>query len=66
MGTNRRPIQLAASAGRKGRSDGGAGGGGARFFGEASDEGLWVGNVDMTITDEEFEELENLLGGGST
>ena len=43
-----------------------AGGGGARFFGEASDEGLWVGNVDMTITDEEFEELENLLGGGST
>ena len=43
-----------------------AGGGGARFFGEASEEGLWVGNVDMTITDEEFEELENLLGGGST
>lgn len=43
-----------------------AGGGGARFFGEASDEGFWVGNVDMTITDEEFEELENLLGGGST
>ena len=40
-----------------------AGGGGARFFGEASEEGLWVGNVDMTITDEEFEELENLLGG---
>lgn len=41
-----------------------AGGGGARFFGEASGKGLWVGNIDMTITDEEYEELKNLLGRG--
>ena len=43
-----------------------AGGGGARFFGDASVEGLWVVNVDMTITVVEFDELEPLLGGGST
>lgn len=45
-----------------------AGGGGVRLFGEAENEGFWVGNVDMTITDAEFEELEALVdsfaGGG--
>lgn len=43
-----------------------AGGKGLRLFGEASEEGFWVGNIDMTISDEEYEELESLLGGGST
>ena len=45
-----------------------AGGGGLRLFAEAVNKGFWVGNIDMTITDEEFEELEALLsdisGGG--
>ncbi len=40
-----------------------AGGKGLRLFGEASEEGFWVGNIDMTISDEEYEELESLLGG---
>ena len=45
-----------------------AGGGGLRLFAEAVNKGFWVGNIDMTITDEEFAELESLLpdisGGG--
>lgn len=41
-----------------------AGGKGVRFFGEAESEGLWVGNIDYTITDEEFDELLKSLGGG--
>jgi len=40
-----------------------AGGRGVRLFGEAENEGFWVGNVDYTITDAEFDELVNLLGG---
>lgn len=46
-----------------------AGGGGLRLFAEAVNKGFWVGNIDMTITDEEFEELESLLpdiSGGAT
>lgn len=42
-----------------------AGGKGVRLFGEAEEEGFWVGNVDYTITDAEFDELLGLLGGGS-
>lgn len=42
-----------------------AGGGGARFFAEAESEGLWIGNIDMTISDDEYDELMDLLGGGS-
>lgn len=40
-----------------------AGGKGVRLFGEAENEGFWVGNVDYTITDAEFDELLGLLGG---
>lgn len=40
-----------------------AGGKGVRLFGEAESEGFWVGNVDYTITDSEFDELMDLLGG---
>lgn len=40
-----------------------AGGGGVRLFGEAESEGFWVGNIDMTITDDEYDELLTLLGG---
>ena len=40
-----------------------AGGKGVRLFGEAEEEGFWVGNVDYTITDEEYDELISLLGG---
>ncbi len=42
-----------------------AGGKGVRLFGEAQNEGFWVGNIDYTITDAEYQELMNLLGGGS-
>lgn len=41
-----------------------AGGKGVRLFGEAEKEGFWVGNVDYTITDDEYDELLSLLGGG--
>lgn len=41
-----------------------AGGKGVRLFGEAQNEGFWVGNIDYTITDAEYQELMNLLGGG--
>ena len=40
-----------------------AGGKGVRLFGEAQNEGFWVGNIDYTITDAEYQELINLLGG---
>ena len=43
-----------------------AGGKGVRLFGEAQNEGFWVGNIDYTITDAEYQELMNLLGGGSS
>ena len=42
-----------------------AGGKGVRLFGEAQNEGFWVGNIDYTITDAEYQELMILLGGGS-
>lgn len=41
-----------------------AGGKGIRFFGEAEEEGFHVGNIDYTITDDEYDELLSLLGGG--
>lgn len=40
-----------------------AGGKGVRLFGEAEKEGFWVGNVDYTITDDEFNVLKKLVGG---
>lgn len=40
-----------------------AGGKGVRFFGEAYQEGLMVGNIDYTITDEEFDQIMANLGG---
>lgn len=40
-----------------------AGGKGARFFGEAEEEGLVVGNINYSMTDAEYDELLNLLGG---
>ena len=46
-----------------------AGGGGLRLFAEAVNKGFWVGNIDMTISDDEFAELESLLpdiSGGAT
>ena len=43
-----------------------AGGKGVRLFGEAQNEGFWVGNIDYTITDAEYQELMNLLGGGGS
>lgn len=42
-----------------------AGGKGVKLFGEATEEGFWVGNIDYTISDDEFDELMSLLGGGS-
>ena len=39
-----------------------AGGKGVKLFGEATDEGFWVGNIDYTISDDEFDELMSLLG----
>lgn len=42
-----------------------AGGGGVTLFKEAEKEGFWVGNIDYTITDAEYDELLSLLGGGS-
>lgn len=41
-----------------------AGGDGVTLFGEAENPGFWVGNIDYTITDAEYEELSKLLGGG--
>ena len=41
-----------------------AGGGGVTLFKEAEEEGFWVGDIDYTITDEEYDELLSLLGGG--
>lgn len=40
-----------------------AGGKGVTLFKEAEEEGFWVGNIDYTITDEEYDELLALLGG---
>ena len=40
-----------------------AGGRGVRFFGEAESEGFWIGDVDYTITDGEYDELLSLMGG---
>ena len=40
-----------------------AGGKGVRLFGEAQNEGFWVGNIDYTISDAEYQELMTLLGG---
>lgn len=42
-----------------------AGGGGVTLFKEATEEGFWVGDIDYTITDAEYDELLSLLGGGS-
>ena len=41
-----------------------AGGKGVRLFGEAEDAGFWVDKIDYTITEEEYDELISLLGGG--
>lgn len=41
-----------------------AGGGGVTLFKEATEEGFWVGDIDYTITDAEYDELLSLLGGG--
>lgn len=40
-----------------------AGGKGVTLFKEAEEEGFWVGDIDYTITDEEYDELLSLLGG---
>lgn len=40
-----------------------AGGKGIRLFGEAYQEGFMVGNIDYTITDEEFDQIMANLGG---
>lgn len=40
-----------------------AGGKGVTLLGEAKNEGFWVGNVDYTITDAEYDELLKLVGG---
>lgn len=40
-----------------------AGGKGARLFGEAEEVGFWVDKIDYTITEDEYDELESLLGG---
>ena len=42
-----------------------AGGKGVTLFKEATEEGFWVGDIDYTITDDEYDELLSLLGGGS-
>lgn len=42
-----------------------AGGKGVTLFKEAEEEGFWVGDIDYTITDDEYDELLSLLGGGS-
>lgn len=41
-----------------------AGGKGVTLFKEAEEEGFWVGDIDYTITDAEYDELLALLGGG--
>ncbi len=41
-----------------------AGGKGVTLFKEATEEGFWVGDIDYTITDDEYDELLSLLGGG--
>lgn len=38
-----------------------AGGKGVRLFAEAVHEGFWVGDVDYTITNDEYKALENLI-----
>ena len=40
-----------------------AGGKGVTLFKEATEEGFWVGDIDYTITDDEYDELLSLLGG---
>lgn len=42
-----------------------AGGKGVTLFREAEEEGFHVGNIDYTITDDEYDELLSLLGGYS-
>ena len=42
-----------------------AGGKGVRLFGEAEEVGFWVDKIDYTITEDEYDELVSLLGGGS-
>lgn len=43
-----------------------AGGRGACFFGEAENDGLWVDDVDYTITKSQYETLMSMLNGGVT
>ena len=43
-----------------------AGGKGVTLFKEAEYPGFWVGNIDYTCTDEEYNELLEILGGGSS
>ena len=38
-----------------------AGGKGIKLFGEAEKEGFWVGNIDYTITDAEYQDLINQI-----
>ena len=38
------------------------GGKGVTLFKEATDEGFWVGNIDYTLSDSEYTELDNLIG----
>lgn len=40
-----------------------AGGKGVTLFKEAEEEGFWVGDIDYTITPDEYDELLSLLGG---
>ena len=58
--SNAEPVELVTGVPAISRL---AGGKGVRLFGEAQNEGFWVGNVDYTITDAEYQELMNLLGG---
>lgn len=43
-----------------------AGGKGARFFGEAENEGVWVDEIDYTLTEGQYDALMTLLDGGVT
>ena len=38
-----------------------AGGKGVKLFGEAEKEGFWVGDIDYTITDAEYQDLINQI-----
>lgn len=58
--SNAEPVELVTGVPAISRL---AGGKGVRLFGEAQNEGFWVGNIDYTITDAEYQELMNLLGG---